>query len=44
VQAEHEMLFRAAIERREARAALALEDHVRATLELLRQAGSFSNS
>lgn len=44
VRAEHEMLYRAALERREARAALALEDHVRATLELLRQAGSFSAS
>ncbi len=37
VHEEHETLFRAAIERQEARAALALEVHVRATAEVLRK-------
>ena len=39
VHREHEDLFRAAIGRQEARAALALEAHVRNTCEVLKKAG-----
>lgn len=42
VPAEHEALFHAAVQRREARAALVLEDHVRATLDVLRHSGQFT--
>jgi DNA-binding GntR family transcriptional regulator len=39
VHREHEDIFRAAIDRQEARAALALEAHVRLTLDVVRKAG-----
>lgn len=42
VHAEHEALYRAALQRREARAALVLEDHIRATLDVLRASGQFA--
>ncbi|ASM77157.1 GntR family transcriptional regulator [Vitreoscilla filiformis] len=42
VSAEHEALYHAAVQRREARAALVLEDHVRATLDVLRTSGHFT--
>ena len=37
VHREHEEIYRAAINRQEARAALALESHVRLTLEIVKQ-------
>ena len=37
VDEEHEIIFRAAIARQDARAALALETHVRTTCDLIRQ-------